>query len=110
MSYSMLELMENPEECFVCFYETEQFVIFKCSHKVCPTCYPQLRSTLCPVCNREIVIESSPVTFTTTSEFQIEPIIPRNTNPPRVKLSYRVMILVFACGVILLWTKRNVIF
>lgn len=102
--------MENPEECFVCFYETEQFVIFKCSHKVCPTCYPLLRSPLCPVCNREIVIESSPVHFPPTSEFQIEPILPLESTRPRVKLSYRVMVLVFACGVILIWTKRNVIF
>lgn len=102
--------MENQEECFVCFYETEQFVIFKCSHKVCPTCYPKLRSPLCPVCNREIVIESSPVHFPPTSEFQIEPILPLERSPPRVKLSCRVTVLILTACIILLWTKRNVIF
>ena len=101
--------MDHPEECFVCFYETEHFVVFKCSHKVCPTCYPKLRSPLCPVCNREIVIESTPVVVH-NSEFQIDPIVESEPVRPRVKLPTRMLILLVACGVIVLWTKRNVIF
>lgn len=44
------------EECFICFVETDEFVLFKCSHKVCTTCFPRLRSNKCPMCNEPIVI------------------------------------------------------
>ena len=44
------------EECFVCFYETDKFIIFECGHKTCNLCYPQLISPLCPVCNTKIKV------------------------------------------------------
>jgi hypothetical protein len=44
------------EECFICFVETDEFVMFKCSHKVCATCFPRLRTNKCPMCNEPIVI------------------------------------------------------
>lgn len=95
----MLELIDVPlEECFVCFYETEQFVIFECSHKVCPRCFPKLRSPDCPVCSRPIVVISSPVPLTLDTR--------TNVTTPRCG----VIIIICIVGVIFLWTKRNVIF
>ena len=44
------------EECFVCFNETDKFIMFECGHKMCNLCYPQLRSPFCPVCNVTINI------------------------------------------------------
>ncbi len=36
------------EECIICFEETTDFSFYRCTHKVCTTCYPKLRS--CPIC------------------------------------------------------------
>ena len=44
------------EECFVCFNETNKFIIFECGHKMCRLCFPKLRSPLCPVCNVKIKV------------------------------------------------------
>lgn len=76
------------EECFICFEETDHFVEFECSHKVCTTCFPKLRSPLCPICSRSIKPEVRPVYV------------------------YRGggCMLLSAIIAILLWTKRDVIF
>jgi len=52
--------MYTMEECFICFIETDEFVLFECSHKVCSTCFPKLRSNKCPMCNEPIVILHPP--------------------------------------------------
>lgn len=95
----MLELTDVPlEECFVCFYETEHFVIFECLHKVCPTCFPKLRSPDCPVCSRPIVVLSSPRALPLSTG--------TNVAAPRCGI----IVIVSVICAIFLWTKRNLIF
>lgn len=77
------------EECFICFEETDQFIIFECSHKVCTQCFPRLRSPLCPICGRSVIPEQITVYYSP---------------------QWRCLIAVGAIVVIILWCKRNVIF
>ena len=44
------------EECFICFNETNKFIIFECGHKMCRLCYPRLKTPFCPVCNAVIKV------------------------------------------------------
>ena len=39
------------EECIICFDETDQFIFFPCTHKVCPQCKERLEQKKCPICN-----------------------------------------------------------
>jgi hypothetical protein len=77
------------EECFICFEETDHFVEFECSHKVCTTCFPKLRSPLCPICSRAI-----------------KPPEIQHVNVHRVGSC----MILGAIIAILLWAKRDVIF
>ena len=42
------------EECIICFDETNEFIFYSCSHKVCANCYPKLKK--CPLCKTPIEI------------------------------------------------------
>jgi len=60
------------EECIICFEEND-FVTFRCNHKVCVLCYPKLKR--CPLCNIPInetsntIIEVIPVTQATVTQY-----------------------------------------
>jgi len=45
------------EECIICFEETDNFMIFTCSHKMCHKCLNNFLkySIQCPVCEHVIV-------------------------------------------------------
>ena len=55
--------MENPlhlEECIICFEETDNFMFFQCTHKVCNVCFPKLDR--CPLCQpNHIKIQIDPI-------------------------------------------------
>lgn len=79
------------EECIICFEEND-FVTFRCNHKVCVLCYPKLKR--CPLCNipknetsNTIVIEVIPVTQATqvTVPFYFD---------SRVRITFYLIILV----------------
>jgi hypothetical protein len=54
------------EECIVCFDETDEFIFYTCTHKLCINCYRRLNN--CPLCQAnkplEIVIHTSSNTVT----------------------------------------------
>lgn len=85
------------EECFICFEETDQFIFFECTHKVCTQCFPQLRSPLCPICGSSAIHE--PVAWNYVPEITVY----HSTR-------CRSLIVVSAILVVILWCKRNVIF
>ena len=82
------------EECMICFEETNNFIIFTCSHKMCYNCLKTFlkQSTTCPVCDHLIIsplVSSSNVStsHSLTSQhatpeqmLQHHVIIPRNQN------------------------------
>ena len=46
------------EECMICFEETNEFMFYPCTHKVCKPCFDKLNK--CPLCNEtHIYIEPS---------------------------------------------------
>lgn len=45
---NIIDIPLHPEECIICFEETEEFLFFPCQHKVCSTCFPKLHQ--CPLC------------------------------------------------------------
>lgn len=55
------------EECIICFEETDQFIFFDCSHKVCNTCYPKLKR--CPLCRENKIIINVPIIQTNNPYF-----------------------------------------
>jgi hypothetical protein len=45
------------EECIICFNETDNFMIFTCTHKTCHKCLDLLleQSNKCPICEKDII-------------------------------------------------------
>jgi hypothetical protein len=65
------------EECIICFDETNEFIFYSCTHKVCAKCYPKI--TNCPMCN-------------TPRELQI--VVPTQntaTNVPEIHTTYNII-------------------
>jgi hypothetical protein len=88
------------EECFICFEETDQFIFFECTHKVCAQCFPRLESR-CPICERSV------------PEIMIS--VPETTPVPERCTVYHVTrwrTILFLCTiiVIVLWYNHDVIF
>ena len=73
----------------ICFEETNNFIIFTCSHKMCYNCLKTFlkQSTTCPVCDHLIIsplVSSSNVSTSNVSTsqqmIQHNVIVPRNQN------------------------------
>lgn len=46
------------EECMICFEDTNEFMFYPCTHKVCKPCFDKLNK--CPLCDEiHIYIEPS---------------------------------------------------
>jgi hypothetical protein len=75
------------EECIICFEEND-FVTFRCNHKVCVLCYPKLKR--CPLCN-------IPINETSNVIIEVRPFtqIPRQYNQEPFYFDTRVRILFY---------------
>jgi len=54
-----LDIIIKTCECNICWETKKKFKLLKCNHKVCTTCFPQIRNNLCPYCRTPINIRSS---------------------------------------------------
>jgi hypothetical protein len=81
------------EECIICFEEND-FVTFRCNHKVCVLCYPKLKR--CPLCNIPIN-ETSNAIIIEVRPFTQVPTVTQDTVPfyfdTRVRILFYLIIL-----------------
>ena len=56
--------MKNTEQCFICFEENQEKIVFDCSHYICLVCYSKLLenyNVICPMCRTIIENTVKPV-------------------------------------------------
>jgi hypothetical protein len=73
------------EECMICFSDTNEFMFYPCTHKVCKECFGKLNK--CPLCNVTCIY--------------VEPPEPAHVTDPSHVLSYLCCYSLILIGIIL---------